>query len=523
MAGCTTVIQNHPAMVARTPSDIAREAVKLLTTRKLAPTPENFQSAYHEIAGTRPLKPFPSDQLRPISQALPDKTPGQQRLKAQTESAINLHNWEALQKALVAFAHLGTPVPSQPLPANPAPVTPLFELPAELCEQVARIVEHSLPAVGNDDQKLVSQAQDLIDYLRLKHHEPAALRKLMASFAFRLSFVAEEQGVVKASLLNLMQLIFENIAALSLDNPWLKGQMESLMEAAKPPLSAQRLEELQSRLKDVIHKQAQAKERTLAAQEEMKRTLATFIERLGRMTEDSSHYGQKIELCAQRLERAQDLSDIAPVLQEAIQTTRALALDTRRSSEELMELRDRAAMAESEIARLQQELDRMSEMVRHDALTGALNRKGLEETVEREIARTRRAESVLCVALLDIDNFKKLNDQHGHEVGDAALLHLSQVARECIRPQDSLARYGGEEFVVVMPDTQLEQGVEAMKRLQRELTKRLFLRGNERLLITFSAGVAECSPGEAGFDAVNRADQAMYLAKRAGKNRVVAA
>ncbi len=512
-------------MVARTPSDIAREAVKLLTARKLAPTPENYQAAFHEIAGTRPLKPFPLEQLRQIAQALPDKSPGQQRLKAQTESAVNLHNWEALQKALVAFAHLGTPVvaPTPLSQGTPPTVVPQVELPAELCEQVARIVEHSLPAVGNDDDKLVAQAHDLVEYLRLKNHEPAALRKLMASFAFRLSFVAEEQGVVKASLLSLMQLIFENIAALSLDNPWLQGQMASLMDAAKPPLSARRLEELQSRLKDVIHKQAQAKERTQQAQDEMKRTLASFIERLGRMTEDSSHYGQKIEQCAQRLERAQDLSDIAPVLQEAIQTTRAMALDTQRSSEELLVLRDRAALAESEIARLQQELDRMSEMARHDALTGALNRKGLEETVEREIARARRAESILCVALLDIDNFKKLNDQHGHEAGDEALLHLSQVARECIRPQDSLARYGGEEFVVVMPDTQLEQGVEAMKRLQRELTKRLFLRGNERLMITFSAGVAECVPAETGFDAVKRADQAMYIAKRAGKNRVVAA
>ncbi len=511
-------------MVARTASDIAREAVKLLTARKLAPTPENYQSAYHEIAGTRPLRPFPSEQLRQISQALPDKSPGQQRLKAQTESAINLHNWEALQKALVAFAHLGAPAPTPQLPVHVAtPAEPRVELPSELCEQMARIVEHALPAVGNEDEKLAAQAHDLVAYLRLKNHEPAALRKLMGNFAFRLSFAAEEQGVVKASLLNLMQLIFENVAALSLDNPWLKGQMDSLMEAAKPPLSARRLEELQSRLKDVIHKQAQAKERTQQAQEEMKRTLASFIERLGRMTEDSSHYGQKIEQCAQQLEQARELSDIAPVLQEAIQTTRAMALDTQRSSDELRVLRDRAAMAESEIARLQQELDRMSEMARHDALTGALNRKGLEETVEREMARAKRADSPLCVALLDIDNFKKLNDQHGHEAGDEALLHLSQVARECMRPQDSLARYGGEEFVVVMPDTQLEQGVEAMKRLQRELTKRLFMRANERVMITFSAGVAECAAGEVGFDAVKRADQAMYLAKRAGKNRVVAA
>jgi diguanylate cyclase len=92
-----------------------------------------------------------------------------------------------------------------------------------------------------------------------------------------------------------------------------------------------------------------------------------------------------------------------------------------------------------------------------------------------------------------------------------------------LRPQDTVARYGGEEFVIVMPDTALDQGVEAMTRLQRELTKRFFLEGSERLLITFSAGVAQMGADESGADTIKRADQGMYLAKRAGKNRVLAA
>src|SRR6185295_20352 len=102
--------------------------------------------------------------------------------------------------------------------------------------------------------------------------------------------------------------------------------------------------------------------------------------------------------------------------------------------------------------------------------------------------------------------------------GDAALAHLATVTRGSMRPQDTLARYGGEEFVILMPDTPLEQGVEAMMRLQRELTKRFFLAGNEKIVITFSAGVAQLAPGEQAEAAIERADQAMYLAKRAGKN-----
>ena len=139
------------------------------------------------------------------------------------------------------------------------------------------------------------------------------------------------------------------------------------------------------------------------------------------------------------------------------------------------------------------------------------------------MSKFKRMDSPLCVALLDIDNFKRINDTHGHDVGDVALAHLAEVARSVMRPQDSLARYGGEEFVILLPDTPLDKGIEAMTRLQRELTTRIFMTGNEKVLITFSAGVAQLTPGETGASAIKRADQGMYLAKRAGKNRVLGA
>ena len=99
----------------------------------------------------------------------------------------------------------------------------------------------------------------------------------------------------------------------------------------------------------------------------------------------------------------------------------------------------------------------------------------------------------------------------------------AQTLRGNLRASDLVARYGGEEFVLLLPDTALDHGIEAMTRLQRELTKRFFMAGSERILITFSAGVAQLSEDESGSDAIRRADQAMYLAKRAGKNRVLGA
>ena len=79
--------------------------------------------------------------------------------------------------------------------------------------------------------------------------------------------------------------------------------------------------------------------------------------------------------------------------------------------------------------------------------------KGLDEDLTRELARSRRLESPMCVALLDLDDFKKINDAHGHDTGDAALVHLAHVARQVLRPQDTVARYGGEEFVCLLPET----------------------------------------------------------------------
>ena len=224
----------------------------------------------------------------------------------------------------------------------------------------------------------------------------------------------------------------------------------------------------------------------------------------------------------EKLSQADDISQLEDALAEVIHETRAIQLNAQRSRDELQITRQRVEAAEKRVIELQEELEKASTLVRHDQLTGALNRRGLEEAFGKEVSRANRRRSPLCVALLDIDNFKKLNDSLGHDAGDAALIHLATVIRETMRPQDTVARFGGEEFIILLPDTPLPNAQKALVRLQRELTRRIFLHENEKVLITFSAGVTDFRSDDIQATATRRADEAMYQAKKTGKNRVVA-
>ena len=513
--------------------EIARETLKQLTARKLNPTPANYQAIYNEIAGIPHVPHFPLEMLRDIARSLPAKTPGQQKQRGLLEYAVDRMSWEGVKNALMAYGgFVSSQTDVTPVSTGAAAVvlkeeaTPPLTAPAltaDFLAQIGRLIEYCQPALGNDDERFKEQTETMVKALRQPGGDIASTKTQLVNYGHRLSFVAEDQNEIKMVLLKLLRMVFENIADLSPDELWLKGQMDALVTASEPPLSLRRLDDVERRLKDVIFKQKEAKERATQAQSELKDMLKAFVERLSEITQSTGTFQNKLEESARLIEQAKSMSEIAPVLKDVVGATRTMATDSQSTRNELSEMRERATTTEAEIAKLHQELDRVSAEARHDPLTGALNRKGLDEALERELSTVRRKETPLCMALLDIDNFKALNDTLGHAKGDEALNHLASVARECMRPQDTLARFGGEEFVILLPDTPLDRGIEAMTRLQRELTKRFFLAGTEKILITFSAGVAQLANGEAAADAIRRADQAMYLAKRAGKNRVLGA
>ena len=171
----------------------------------------------------------------------------------------------------------------------------------------------------------------------------------------------------------------------------------------------------------------------------------------------------------------------------------------------------------------QEELERTARL---DFLTGIFNRRAIDDLASRAISAARRHGTPLAIMILDLDHFKRINDAHGHEVGDRALLEAVLRMREAMRAEDLVGRLGGEEFVVVMPDMELASAYAAAERLRRNFSDRpMFISsGSERIeiMVTVSIGVAALESGDQLFSHVlRRADQAMYAAKAGGRNLVV--
>jgi diguanylate cyclase len=176
--------------------------------------------------------------------------------------------------------------------------------------------------------------------------------------------------------------------------------------------------------------------------------------------------------------------------------------------------------AEQRIRELEQKLSDMSRLAHEDQLTGILNRRGFDAVIAREMARAKRRNTPLCLALLDIDGFKQVNDEYGHAVGDLALAHFARVVSSSLRKTDSFARLGGEEFVLALPDTPLQSAVDTIARIQRTLADTPLHTGSQDLPLAFSAGVTLFGTHEDGASLLHDADAGVYLAKKQGKNRI---
>jgi diguanylate cyclase (GGDEF)-like protein len=192
----------------------------------------------------------------------------------------------------------------------------------------------------------------------------------------------------------------------------------------------------------------------------------------------------------------------------------------RRYGAIMRDIRERKRLEEQR-DRLLRQLERLALA---DYLTGLPNRRAFFDEAQRLLSRAARHGGRLCVAILDLDHFKRVNDNYGHGAGDKLLYDIAQLCRSALRAGDIVARYGGEEFALLCTGADLGAARKACERIRRQIEQHVFAVDPQTpLKITVSIGVAEIDPHRPFDQALSAADRALYAAKRAGRNRVVAA
>tara|TARA_R110000868_G_scaffold63507_2_gene191621 strand:- start:7444 stop:8637 length:1194 start_codon:yes stop_codon:yes gene_type:complete len=174
------------------------------------------------------------------------------------------------------------------------------------------------------------------------------------------------------------------------------------------------------------------------------------------------------------------------------------------------------------LARSRQLAEQLQELATRDSLTCILNRRAFHEHLVHEMARSQRYGTPLCLAMLDLDHFKQLNDRLGHQGGDHALQQFAWYFQEQARRTDIFARFGGEEFVLLMPQTALPEALRVLERLHSEASSQQHRYQEQGYQLHFSTGLAEQTAEDTPDSLLKRADQALYAAKAAGRNRVQA-
>ncbi|HEB77558.1 MAG TPA: GGDEF domain-containing protein [Methylothermaceae bacterium] len=211
----------------------------------------------------------------------------------------------------------------------------------------------------------------------------------------------------------------------------------------------------------------------------------------------------------------QSPDQLADILQTVIQETRSLAAAGN-------ELRDNLQATHEEINKLRAELEMMKEAAFTDALTGLLNRRAFDMKIQQILQDSTPEKTFLL--LLDLDHFKKINDQHGHLTGDKVLRHTAKIIRQFLPKGQIAARYGGEELVMLLTDLQYRDVLGIAEQIRETLAKsKLQRRDSQEPIgqITLSIGIAALRPDDTVDSFIERADQALYEAKRQGRNRVI--
>lgn len=257
--------------------------------------------------------------------------------------------------------------------------------------------------------------------------------------------------------------------------------------------------------------------------ERLQLQLQQTLDELGRLagsaSNDATDYGRSLQALGDRLAPSLDVKALRDIVG-------ALAAETKRMQQSNQALGERLETSQRDFLELKKQLASVQNEALLDPLTGLKNRRGLQRGIDELVAGRPGGLTGCALLMADIDHFKKVNDTHGHLLGDRVLQSVAQVLRTSIKGRDLAARFGGEEFAILLPDTP-ESGAAALAEHIRQTVARGRIRRADRGEpiggVTLSLGVAAYEPGETPEQWIARADQALYRSKQCGRDRVTLA
>ncbi|MCV2367388.1 GGDEF domain-containing protein [Roseateles oligotrophus] len=382
-------------------------------------------------------------------------------------------------------------------------------------------------------------ADELMAELDLAHRElssggatPEAAAKIEA-LCKRARHMLDHRQHMFGELGELCRELSASLVDLAEDDSWARGQCEAMNDTLEQGLSGRGVRSVTEMLGGTRERQRLLRDERSRARDSLKSLIHQMLAELGELGQHTDRFQNSIGRYAEVIEKADSLESLAGVVREMVEESRSVQSLVRQTQDRLSLEHDRASSLSQKVEELEGELRRMSNEVQTDQLTQIANRRGLLAAFATEQAKLERvsgednvagAESAkIALALLDIDNFKRLNDTLGHGAGDIALKSLAERVSNELRPGDLVARYGGEEFVLMLPNTPLDEAQAVLQRLQRALSASLFMHEGKDVFVTFSAGVTHYRLGETLEAALDRADLALYEAKHTGKNRACVA
>ena len=531
-------------------AQLAKAALRRLATDKLEPTPENYARAWRQESGEPPqvsegvaIAGLIERIVRGIERGSKGWTSARKKESLQRVLDGSRSDAKRLQQRLTQLVASWDTDPADsnvdatstdtttgdelpPAGTRASGVMPLDAAPAlpwnRAVDALGDTVQQALPVVDTLPHALAQELALLTQQLSDDAATPELVADLEA-LCQRIAPVLQHRHRLVDQLGSLCAELTESLTDLAENDSWAKGQCEAMKVKIDEGLSARGVRAVSELLRDTRERQGQLRVERERARDSLKGLINQMLSELNQLGSQTGNFHESVGRYADVIEKADSLESLAGAVREMVEESRTVQALVQQTQARLQAEHSRAQGLTERVTELETEMRRLSDEVSTDQLTQIANRRGLLQAFDAERARLDRAGTTLSIGLLDIDNFKRLNDNLGHGAGDEALKALASVVSKTLRPTDLVARYGGEEFVVLLPDTPVDDGVQILTRLQRSLTGGLFMHENKQVFVTFSAGVTPYRAGERIEDALERADQALYEAKRTGKNRTCAA